>query len=186
MDVTEPPFKEYKALLIKGLESLETSPLWPKVVKAVLNARDQKREIFLVGNGGSAANANHLATDLIYAANAKGKGTFRVHSLASNPSVLSCLANDTGYENIFATQLNALAQAGDLLFVFSGSGNSPNIIKALEAARGLGVISISFLGFDGGKAKGLTNYALHFPVHDMQIAEDLHMIAAHLLLKAVV
>ena len=186
MDMTEPLFNKYKSLIISGLETLENSPLWPKVVKIVLNARDKKREIFLAGNGGSAANANHLATDLMYAANARGKGTFRVHSLASNPSVLSCIANDTGYQNIFATQLNALAQSGDLLLVFSGSGNSPNIIKALEAARGLGVISISFLGFDGGKAKGLTDYALHFPVHDMQIAEDLHMIAAHLLLKAVV
>ena len=73
---------------------------------------------------------------------------------------------------------------GDLLLVFSGSGNSPNIVQVLEAARRLKVFSISFLGFDGGQAKALSDLALHFPVHDMQVAEDLHMIAGHLLLKS--
>ena len=137
----------------------------------------------MAGNGGSAANANHLATDLIYGVNAKGQGTLRVHSLASNPSVMTCLGNDTGYENIFANQLEALAQPKDLLLVFSGSGNSPNILKLLEVARRLQVTTISFLGFDGGKAKPLSDYPLHFPIHDMQVVEDLHMIAAHLLMK---
>jgi D-sedoheptulose 7-phosphate isomerase len=94
------------------------------------------------------------------------------------------LGNDTGYENVFSKQLEALAKPGDLLLVFSGSGNSPNILRVLEAARRLQVRSVSFLGFDGGKAKTLSDLALHFPIDDMQVVEDLHMIAGHLLLKA--
>lgn len=173
----------YRDLLIGGLDSLANNQEWSRVCEALATARQRKATVFLAGNGGSAANANHLATDLIHGANAGGKGTFRVHALSANPSVLTCLGNDTGYENVFAKQLEALAQAGDLLLVFSGSGNSPNVLRALEAARRLKVFSISFLGFDGGKAKSLSDLALHFPIHDMQVAEDLHMIAAHLLLK---
>jgi len=174
----------YRALLNEGLDALAKNPAWPRAQDELISARKRRATIFLAGNGGSAANANHLATDLIYGANAGKKGAFRVHSLSANASVLTCLGNDTGYENTFAKQLEALAQAGDLLLVFSGSGNSPNILRALEAARKLKVFSLSFLGFDGGKAKSLSDLALHFPVHDMQVAEDLHMIAAHLLLKA--
>ena len=176
--------RKYRALLEEGLEFLQKSPNWPRTIDEIAAARSRHATIFLVGNGGSAANANHLATDLIYGANAGNKGAFRVHSLSSNPSVLTCLGNDIGYENVFAKQLEALAHPMDLLLVFSGSGNSPNIVRVLEVARQLEVLSISFLGFDGGKAKFLTDLALHFPIHDMQVAEDLHMIAGHLLLKA--
>lgn len=173
----------YRDLLIGGLDSLAKNREWSRVCEALASARQRKATVFLAGNGGSAANANHLATDLIHGANACDKGAFRVHSLSANPSVLTCLGNDAGYENIFAKQLEALSQSEDLLLVFSGSGNSPNILRALEAARRLNLLTISFLGFDGGKALALSNLALHFPIHDMQVAEDLHMIAAHLLLK---
>ena len=177
-------FKKYRNLLDEGLDFLVKNPVWPKICGEFVAARQRKATLFLAGNGGSAANANHLATYLIYGANGGGKGAFRVHSLSANPSVMTCLGNDTGYENIFAQQLEALAGSGDLLLVFSGSGNSPNILRALEVARRLKVFSVSFLGFDGGQAKALSDLALHFPVHDMQVAEDLHMIAGHLLLKS--
>jgi len=175
---------QYRALLSEGLDILVKDPAWPRAQEELAAARKRRATVFLAGNGGSAANANHLATDLIYGANAGNKGAFRVHSLSANASVLTCLGNDTGYENVFAKQLEALAQEGDLLLVFSGSGNSPNILRALEVAQKLKVFSLSFLGFDGGKAKPLSDLALHFPIHDMQVAEDLHMIAGHLLLKA--
>ena len=174
----------YRQLLLQGLDSLPQNPNWPQALTALRLARQRRAAIFLAGNGGSAANANHLATDLIYGANVNGKGSFRVYSLSANTSVLTCLGNDTGYENIFSNQIEALAQPGDLLLIFSGSGNSANILMALEAARKLKVFTLSFLGFDGGKAKSLSDLALHFPIHDMQVVEDLHMIAGHLLLKA--
>jgi D-sedoheptulose 7-phosphate isomerase len=184
MSEVDQTVKKYQDLLIQGLDSLKKNAAWPTVLKEFASARERGATIFLAGNGGSAANANHLATDLIYGANAQGKGTFRVHSLSANASVMTCLGNDTGYENIFAKQLEALAQSGDLLLIFSGSGNSPNIVRVLESARSHKITSIAFLGYDGGKAKGLCDHALHFPIHDMQVAEDLHMIAGHLLLKA--
>jgi len=176
--------EKYRAQLNEGFDGLAKNPVWVRVQEEFASARKRGATVFLAGNGGSAANANHLATDLIYGASAGGKGAFRVHALSANPSVLTCLGNDTGYENVFAKQLEALAEPGDLLLVFSGSGSSPNILRVLETARRLQVRSISFLGFDGGKAKALSDLALHFPVHDMQVAEDLHMIAGHLLLKA--
>jgi len=145
--------------------------------------RSEKRHVFLCGNGGSAANANHWANDLIYGAAKGGRGGVRAHSLSANTSVLMCLANDTGYENIFSGQLEVLASPGDILVALSGSGNSPNILRALEAANKLGMETWAIVGFDGGKALGLALHAIHFPVHDMQIAEDLQMAVCHILTK---
>jgi D-sedoheptulose 7-phosphate isomerase len=85
---------------------------------------------------------------------------------------------------VFSKQLEATGQQGDLLLAYSGSGNSPNILRALQVAKGMGITTFAFLGFDGGKAKVLADLCLHFPVHDMQIAEDLHMMASHLLLRS--
>ena len=113
----------YRNLLIEGLDSISKNLALPRIQEEMESGRKRGATIFLAGNGGSAANANHFATDLIYGANTGGKGAFRVHALSANPSVLTCLGNDTGYENIFAKQLEALAQEGDILLVFSGSGN---------------------------------------------------------------
>ena len=184
MESTEQILEKYRNLLVKGFDTLAANPSWPRIQEEFARVRKRGAGVFLAGNGGSAANANHLATDLRYGANSGGNGAFRVHSLSANSSVMTCLGNDTKFENIFAQQLEALAVPGDLLLAFSGSGNSPNIVKMLEAARRLKVFSVSFLGFDGGQAKALSDLALHFPVHDMQVAEDLHMIAGHLLLKS--
>jgi len=145
--------------------------------------RSEKRHVFLCGNGGSAANANHWANDLIYGAAKGDRGGVRAHSLSANTSVLMCLANDTGYENIFSGQLEVLASPGDILVALSGSGNSPNILRALEAGNKLGMDTWAIVGFDGGKALGLARHAIHFPVHDMQIAEDLQMAVCHILTK---
>ena len=183
MESTEQILEKYRNLLVKGFDTLATNPSWPRIQEEFARARRRGAGVFLAGNGGSAANANHLANDLLYGANSGGNGALRVHSLSANPSVMTCLGNDTKFENIFAQQLEVLAVPGDLLLVFSGSGNSPNIVQVLAAARRLKVFSVSFLGFDGGEAKALSDLALHFPVHDMQVAEDLHMIAGHLLLK---
>ena len=183
MNAPEEALVNYRGLLNEGLQSLAADPIWPRTQIEFAAARQRGATIFLAGNGGSAANANHMAADLIYGVNQQGRGAFRVHSLASNPSVLTCLGNDIGFENIFSNQLEALAEARDLLLVFSGSGNSPNILNALKSAKKIGVISVALLGYDGGKAKALADLAIHFPFHDMQVVEDLHMIVGHLLMK---
>ena len=108
----------------------------------------------------------------------------RAHSLAANVSVITCLANDTGYENIFSTQLRVLGSPGDIAIALSGSGNSPNILRAIEECKKLGVESWALVGFDGGKALKLADYVLHFSVNDMQVAEDLQMLVCHQATKA--
>ncbi len=141
------------------------------------------RHLYLCGNGGSAANAAHLANDFIYGvAKKSGKG-IRVTALSANTSILTCLANDVSYEHIFSRQIMILANPGDILLAFSGSGNSPNILRALEQAKVSGVKSYAVLGFSGGKAKALADVALHFPIDDMQISEDLQMVVGHLMMQ---
>jgi D-sedoheptulose 7-phosphate isomerase len=145
--------------------------------------RSERREVFLCGNGGSAANAAHWANDLIYGAGKTGRGGLRAHALSANSSVFSCLANDLGYDRVFSQQLTVLGSPGDLLIVFSGSGNSPNILQALQTAPSLGIRSWAVLGFDGGKALGMADSAVHFDVNDMQIAEDCQMVLGHVVTR---
>ena len=142
-----------------------------------------RRQVFLCGNGGSAANAINLANDFLYGvAKADGRG-LRVTALTANCAVMTCLGNDIGYADIFAQQLSVLAEPGDLLLTFSGSGNSPNIVKALERARELNMTSYAILGYSGGKCLTLADHPIHFPVDDMQVAEDLQVMIGHMLMQ---
>jgi D-sedoheptulose 7-phosphate isomerase len=142
------------------------------------------RRVFICGNGGSAANAIHWANDFLYpVAKAGGKG-MKMSALPANTSVLTCLANDIGYDNVFAAQLATEAEAGDLLIVLSGSGNSPNVIKALEQAKASKMKSFALLGYSGGACKDLADVVLHFPIDDMQVVEDMQLIVGHMLLQA--
>lgn len=143
----------------------------------------ENRQVFLCGNGGSAANAIHLANDFLYGVDKPGGRGLRVTALPANSSVLTCLANDISYDDVFAQQLTVLAQPGDVLIAFSGSGNSPNILKALIRANELGLTSFALLGFTGGQALDLADYPLYFPVHDMQVAEDLQVMIGHMAMQ---
>ena len=164
------------------------SPAWLLVeplADALMQCWLSRRQVFICGNGGSATNAAHLANDLMLGLTSTKRGGIRATALSANPAVMTCLANDLGYENIFAHQLSTLASPGDLLIAFSGSGNSANIVQALHTARERGMESWAVLGFDGGAARNLADHALHFAVNDMQVAEDLqtivgHMVAQHL------
>lgn len=142
-----------------------------------------KNRVFLCGNGGSAGNAIHLANDFLYGIAKRSGAGMKVMALAANPAVMTCLGNDLGYENIFSEQLAVQGQAGDVLIALSGSGNSPNIMRAIEQAKAIGVKSYAVLGYDGGKCKQLADVAIHFPVDDMQIAEDLQLIVGHMLMQ---
>ena len=143
----------------------------------------EKRQVFLCGNGGSAGNAVHLANDFLYGVSKKTGGGLRVQALSANPAVMTCLANDVGYDSIFSEQLAVQAQAGDLLIALSGSGNSPNIIRVIEQAKVMDVKSYAILGFTGGKCKELADVPIHFPVNDMQIAEDMQLIVGHMMMQ---
>jgi D-sedoheptulose 7-phosphate isomerase len=142
-----------------------------------------RRQVFLCGNGGSAGNAIHLANDLIYGVSKQAGSGLRVNALSANAAVVTCLANDEGYESIFAAQLAVQADPGDVLVVLSGSGNSANILQALVKAREMGVKTYAILGYSGGKAKAMADVAIHFPVDDMQISEDLQLIVGHMVMQ---
>jgi len=149
----------------------------------MLRCWQEKRQVFFCGNGGSAGNAVHLANDFLYGIAKKTGGGLRVQALTANSAVITCLANDVGYESIFSEQLAVLAQEGDLLIGLSGSGNSPNIVRAIEQAKVMNVKSYVILGFTGGKCKELADVPIHFPVNDMQIAEDMQLIVGHMMMQ---
>tara|TARA_B100000683_G_C12461652_1_gene544368 strand:+ start:817 stop:1446 length:630 start_codon:yes stop_codon:yes gene_type:complete len=145
------------------------------------------RNVYICGNGGSAANAIHIANDLHYGIGACGPGAklpgLRIEALSANSGVITCLANDTGYENIYAHQIEVKSRKGDILVALSGSGNSSNIIKALETANKSGVKTFAIVAFDGGKCKEIAKTTVHFEINDMQIAEDTQLIVGHLCMQ---
>ena len=168
------------------LQEVLASSDWSSVnllAQDMLCCWQEKRQVFFCGNGGSAGNAVHLANDFLYGIAKKTGGGLKVQALSANSAVMTCLANDVGYESIFSEQLAVQAQAGDLLIAMSGSGNSPNIVRVIEQAKAMGVKSYAILGFTGGKCKELADVPIHFPVNDMQIAEDMQLIVGHMMMQ---
>ena len=138
---------------------------------------------FLCGNGGSDGNAIHLANDFNYGIDKNGGIGMSVEALPANAAVLTCLANDKGYETIFSQQLKVKANPDDVLIVLSGSGNSQNVISALEVGNDIGMKTFAILGYSGGKCKTLAQYPIHFEIDDMQISEDLQLIVGHMCMQ---
>lgn len=155
----------------------------PKLGHALLNAWEHGNNIYFCGNGGSAGNANHLANDFIYGAGISNGAGLRAESLSANSAVITCLANDIGYENIYSEQIRIKGNPGDILIALSGSGNSPNIINAIERANQMGIKTFAILGFSGGRCKEIAQFPIHFAVNDMQIAEDLQLIVGHMCMQ---
>ena len=149
----------------------------------MLSAWQDKRQVFLFGNGGSAANANHIANDMMYGVSKQFGHALRVNALSANTAVLTCLANDEGYDSIYVRQLAVLANPGDIVIALSGSGNSPNIVKALQWCREQSIQSFAVLGYTGGKSKDLAHCPIHVPVDDMQISEDLQLVVGHMAMQ---
>lgn len=153
-----------------------------EVIELIIRARDQNRNIFFIGNGGSAATASHFANDLAIGSRSK-LSPYRVISLTDNNAVMTAIANDFGYEQLFVKQLEAIYREGDLLVAISASGNSPNVLKAVEYVKGRGGTTIGLTGFDGGKLKPLVDYVLHVPTQKGEYGpvEDIHMIFDHVI-----
>ena len=175
-------FSDYSSRLQSALAVAE----WSGVAQLAADIHDcwvQKKQVFFCGNGGSAGNAIHLANDFLYGIAKRPGGGLRVHALSANPAVITCLANDIGYDRIYSEQLSVLANPGDVLVVLSGSGNSPNILAALDQAKAMQVKSYAILGYTGGKCKELADVPIHFAVDDMQIAEDLQLVVGHMLMQ---
>jgi len=176
-------FNEYVRKLneiLNEFQDLETVELLAKSLRMVFNDRLQ---LFLCGNGGSAGNAIHLANDFNYGVDRENGIGLHVEALPANASVITCLANDVGYDNIFSQQLKVKANKGDVLLVLSGSGNSPNVIQALEVGNEIGMQTFAILGFSGGRCKEVARHSIHFPIDDMQISEDLQLMVGHMCMQ---
>lgn len=154
------------------------------LVAALTDAYVNEKWVFIIGNGGSGANASHLAEDL-------GKGTLtdfenqkrlKVLSLTDNTPWILALGNDLGYDRVFVEQLKHYAEPGHLLISISGSGNSPNILKAVEWAQAHGLRTFAFTGYDGGKLRKMSEHAIHSPSFNMGMVESVHLTVFHYLL----
>jgi D-sedoheptulose 7-phosphate isomerase len=155
----------------------------PELGEALRECWKSGNTIYLCGNGGSAGNANHLANDFFHGAGVSNGGGLKVESLSANPAILTCLANDLGYEEIYAEQIRVKASAGDVLIVLSGSGNSPNVVRALEMGKAKGMKTFAIVAFSGGRCKEIAQHPIHFEIDDMQIAEDLQLIVGHMCMQ---
>jgi D-sedoheptulose 7-phosphate isomerase len=175
-------YADYAARLQGLLQAADWRPV-EALGQDFLECWRAKRQVFLCGNGGSAGNAIHLANDFLYGISKQAGSGLRVSALSANAAVLTCLANDEGYDTIFSAQLAVQANPGDVLVVLSGSGNSPNILKVLATAKEMGVKSYAILGYSGGKAKTMADVPIHFEVDDMQISEDLQLVVGHMIMQ---
>jgi D-sedoheptulose 7-phosphate isomerase len=172
------------AAKLSGALAMDAMHQVPVLATALREAWNEGRAVFVCGNGGSAGNAIHLANDMLYGVGINNRrGGMNIEALSANAAVLTCLANDIGYDQIYSEQLRAKAKAGDVLIVLSGSGNSPNVVKALETANRIGMETFAIVAFDGGRCKEIAQYALHFDIDDMQIAEDLQLVIGHMCMQ---
>ena len=174
--------QDYLNKQINFIKSLnESSEKINQIYDNLLNARNSKNNIFLMGNGGSASTASHFTADLLKTSIVENENRFSAFSLVDNTPVILAWANDVGYENIFLGQLKNLLKKGDIVIGFSGSGNSKNVIKALEYANQLNSITISFTGGNGGELSKISKYNLNINDNDMLTIETGHLLICHLL-----
>lgn len=159
-----------------------------KVIEQVLEilheARMDNRQVFILGNGGSASTASHFVCDLGKNTRIQGTPNFRVMGLTDNMALFSALANDEGYEHVFAQQLGNYLQADDVVIGISTSGNSPNVVNAIQYANSMGAKTIGFTGFSSGKLGSMVDIDLHVPSHSIEQVEDIHLVLEHLITKA--
>jgi D-sedoheptulose 7-phosphate isomerase len=179
MDIEEYA-KRYSKELINLISSIPYSDL--KKISTILEiAWHNNKKIFLIGNGGSASTASHIACDLSKSTIKSNTPRLKVIALTDSISLITAWANDTSYENIFCEQLQNILEKNDIVIAFSGSGNSPNILKAIRIANEMGGITIGLSGYKGGKLKNIANYNIVINSNNMQQIEDLHLMVGHLI-----
>ncbi len=155
-----------------------------EVIELLREARLARRQVFIMGNGGSASTATHFVCDLGKNTRSPELPNFRVIGLSDNMAIFSALANDEGYENVFAQQLASFVQPEDIVIGISASGNSPNVLRAMVLANQRGARTVAFTGFDGGKLRSLAGIEIHVPSHCIEHVEDIHLVLEHLITKA--
>ena len=182
MSLSQQNMRIYLEELQKILHHLEEE-VFGRIVSVLEKARRSGRRIFVMGNGGSAATAAHLACDLNKGTSLSSRRRFRVISLNENIPVMTAYANDRSYEDIFAEPLANLLEPGDVVIGISASGNSENVLKAIRYARQHKAVTIAFTGFKGGRLRSAAAISCIVPSSDMQKIEDIHLILTHILMQ---
>lgn len=172
--------REYKSKLFSALDTVNLESVG-QAIDLLKEARENQRHVFVCGNGGSASTASHFVCDMVKGASFERDSRFRILALTDSMATITAYSNDVGYDCIFAEQLKNFAQPGDVLMTISGSGNSPNVLRAMETARALGCRTIALTGRDGGKLGPMADVQIRVAEPHMGRIEDGHMIVCHMI-----
>lgn len=170
----------YRSDLHKAVDSIDAAKV-EQAIEWFREARDGARHIFVCGNGGSASTASHFACDIVKGASYRRDSRFRILALTDQMPTLTAYANDVGYDSVFVEPLRNFAAPGDLFMAISGSGNSPNVLRAMEYANSAGCKTIALTGRDGGKLGAMAELNIQVPVPHMGRIEDAHLIVCHMI-----
>ncbi len=177
--------RKYIETEIEVLRNLNLDEL-NDAINAIMDARARGGTIYTMGNGGSAATASHMVCDFAKGASDElGGKKFKFECLCDNTPIVMAIANDISYEDVFAYQLRGKLTPEDLIIAISGSGNSGNVLRAVEYAKEVGTPVIGITGYSGGKLRALADYRMHVNIDDMQIAEDVHMMFDHMMMRVI-
>jgi D-sedoheptulose 7-phosphate isomerase len=171
---------EYKRELLAAIEAIDLAKV-EQAIEWFRQARASGRTIFVCGNGGSASTASHFVCDMVKGASFGRPSRFRIQALTDSLATITAYANDVSYEAVFAEQLKNFARPGDLVMAISGSGNSPNVIRAVEYANSIGCRTLALTGRDGGRLGAIAQLNLQVPVPHMGRIEDAHLIICHMI-----
>ena len=170
----------YRSALLDTLKTIDTAEV-ERAVEVLREARDAGRHIFVCGNGGSASTASHFACDVVKGASFNRQSRFKIMALTDQLPTLTAYANDVSYECVFVEQLKNFAAPGDVVMAIRGSGNSANVLRAVEYANSIGCKTVGLTGRDGGKLGPISQINVHVPVEHMGRIEDAHMIVCHMI-----
>lgn len=176
--------KEYLEAEMNVIHKLDIDTI-NEVINEIMGTYEKEGNIYIFGNGGSSATASHFANDFNKGLSEGQKKKFRFCCLNDNMPIVMAIANDCGFDKVFVMQLEEKVQKNDLVIGISGSGNSYNVIRALEYAKEQNVKTIGITGYDGGKVSKIVNISLNVPVKNMQLTEDIHMIFDHLIMTVI-
>lgn len=170
----------YKTDVLKAIETIDLDKVG-QAIDILIRARDENRRIFVCGNGGSASTASHFVCDMVKGASFNRSARFRIMALTDSLPTITAYSNDIGYECVFVEQLKNFAEPGDVLMAISGSGNSPNVLRAVEYANSIGCRTIALSGRDGGKLGSLAQLNIQASNSHMGRIEDVHMVVMHMI-----
>lgn len=173
--------RQYIEMEKQVLDSLAENDI-NEVMNILEQARISRKRIFICGNGGSASTAAHLECDFNKGISYEQEIKYDIECLSDNVPMMMAIANDIGYDDIFVEPLKNKMKEGDIVIGISGSGNSENVVRAFDYANKIGIDTIAFTGYDGGKLKEIAKYNIHVQIHNMQIVEDVHLILNHMMM----